>query len=101
MKNIFNLPFFSWDSILLFSSLPLFSMLLVDYSKFTYSTNDIMLKLILPFSIIATISFTCVSFFEIPIWQWDSGLLVISVMLLIWRWNKMMQAPPAFPAGRA
>ncbi|PRC92840.1 hypothetical protein S2091_2570 [Solimicrobium silvestre] len=101
VKNIFNLPFFSWDSILLFSSLPLFSMLLVDYSKFTYSTNDIMLKLILPFSIIATISFTCVSFFEIPIWQWDSGLLVISVMLLIWRWNKMMQAPPAFPAGRA
>jgi hypothetical protein len=99
-KFFLYLAFADWMILILCCSLPLFSLILRDYRHTTFS-NSTLLYLFMIYISMTIISGSSIFYWNLSVWSWNCGLILASIALFAYRWQKMMRSPPAFPADCA
>lgn len=96
-KFFLDLSKAEWLAFIIFCALPLYTLILRDFRHSVFNNSKLLIPILL-YILIMIISFSAIMYWNLSVWGWNFGLVLVSLILFFNRWNSIMDAPPVLPA---
>ena len=96
-KSFFYLSSERWIIFIICCGMPLYPLVFRDYRHNAFNNSKLLIPIVL-YILIMIISLAAIMYWNLSVWGWNFGLVLVSLILFFYRWNSIMDAPPVLPA---